>query len=173
MFALDFEFTTAAGSGLSCPEWSSDWYGNNETAMGVVNNLFLLNKGKGSRKKGDWQGNNETTITLSLIVKHIPPKYSFFFAAILRIHFKIHCEEKTHKCNQCDFASVHTHSLRTHLKIHSGKKSQKKQSMWLCICSGRPNTFFQIFPINGKVMLVMMTRSWKIMLVMMTRDWKM
>ena len=30
---------------------------------------------------------------------------------------------KSHKCNQCDFASSHTGSLRRHLKTHSGEKS--------------------------------------------------
>ena len=32
-------------------------------------------------------------------------------------------EEKSNKCNQCDFASAHAGSLRTHLKMHTGEKS--------------------------------------------------
>ena len=30
-------------------------------------------------------------------------------------------DEKSNKCNQCDFASPHAGNLRTHLKTHSGK----------------------------------------------------
>ena len=32
---------------------------------------------------------------------------------------------KSHKCNQCDYASSHTGNLRTHLKMHSGEKPNK------------------------------------------------
>ena len=81
----------------------------------------------------------------SIIVKHMPSKYSVFFAAILRIHFRIHCEEKTHKCNQCDFASVHTRSFRTNLKIYSGEKSQKNnQCNYAIVQAGQilPSRFF-------------------------------
>ena len=34
-------------------------------------------------------------------------------------------EQKSNKCNQCDFASVRTNHLRRHLKTHSGEKPNK------------------------------------------------
>ena len=34
-------------------------------------------------------------------------------------------EEKSKKCNQCDYATSRAASLRTHLKTHSGEKSNK------------------------------------------------
>ena len=38
---------------------------------------------------------------------------------------KPHIEEKLTKCHQCDYASSRADSLRTHLKTHSGEKSNK------------------------------------------------
>ena len=38
---------------------------------------------------------------------------------------KTQSEEKSCKCNQCDYASVHSDGLRRHLKTNSGKKSFK------------------------------------------------
>ena len=35
---------------------------------------------------------------------------------------KIHREEKSNKCNQCDYASYQEGNLRRHLKTHSGGK---------------------------------------------------
>ena len=46
-------------------------------------------------------------------------------AGTLRRRVQGHNEEKTNKCNQCDYASAHACHLRTHLKIHSGEKSNK------------------------------------------------
>ena len=43
----------------------------------------------------------------------------------LRTHLKTHSGEKSNKCNQCDFASSHALSLKGHLKTHSGEKSNK------------------------------------------------
>ena len=43
----------------------------------------------------------------------------------LRIHFMTHSREKSNKCNQCDFASSRADNFRTHLKTHSGEKSNK------------------------------------------------
>ena len=34
-------------------------------------------------------------------------------------------EEKSNKCDQCDYAFSHTGDLRRHLKTHSGEKSKK------------------------------------------------
>ena len=34
-------------------------------------------------------------------------------------------EEKSNKCNQCDYASSQASNLRTHLKTHSGEKRNK------------------------------------------------
>ena len=33
-------------------------------------------------------------------------------------------EEKSNKCNQCDFASTRAGNLRTHLKTHSGENQK-------------------------------------------------
>ena len=43
----------------------------------------------------------------------------------LRTHLKMHSGEKSNKCNQCGYASSHMSHLRTHLKTHSGEKSNK------------------------------------------------
>ena len=43
----------------------------------------------------------------------------------LRTHLKTHSGEKSNKCNQCDFASSQAGDLRRHLKTHSGEKSNK------------------------------------------------
>ena len=40
-------------------------------------------------------------------------------------HLKIHSGQKSHKCDQCDYASVHASNLRKHLKTHSGEKAYK------------------------------------------------
>ena len=32
---------------------------------------------------------------------------------------------KSHKCNQCDFATSQAGNLKTHLKTHSGEKANK------------------------------------------------
>ena len=41
----------------------------------------------------------------------------------LSTHLKTHSGEKSNKCNQCDYASSQTGYLRRHLKTHSGEKS--------------------------------------------------
>ena len=43
----------------------------------------------------------------------------------LRDHLKKHSGEKPNKCNQCDYASIRASTLRDHLKKHSGEKSNK------------------------------------------------
>ena len=34
-------------------------------------------------------------------------------------------KEKSHKCNQCEYATAHASALSRHLKTHSGEKSNK------------------------------------------------
>ena len=43
-------------------------------------------------------------------------------AGDLRTHLKMHSGEKSNKCNQCDFTCSDPSSFRTHLKTHSGEK---------------------------------------------------
>merc|ERR1711953_1481138 len=43
----------------------------------------------------------------------------------LRDHLKKHSGEKPNKCNQCDYASSQAGNLRAHLKTHSGDKPNK------------------------------------------------
>ena len=43
----------------------------------------------------------------------------------LRRHLKTHSGEKSNKCIQCDYASVRASNLRTHMKTHGGKKTKK------------------------------------------------
>ena len=48
-----------------------------------------------------------------------------FHPSSLRTHLKTHSGEKSDKCHQCDFASSRAGHLRIHLKTHSGEKSNK------------------------------------------------
>ena len=48
--------------------------------------------------------------------------YSSPKAGNLRKHLKVHSGEKANKCNQCDFAFAQTSHLRRHLKKHSAEK---------------------------------------------------
>ena len=41
-----------------------------------------------------------------------------------RTHLKNHSGEKSNKCNQCDYASPHASNLRTHLKTQSVEAKQ-------------------------------------------------
>ena len=52
-------------------------------------------------------------------------EYATSHTSALRAHLKTHSGEKSNKCNQCDYATLRTVDLRTHLKTHSGEKSNK------------------------------------------------
>ena len=53
-------------------------------------------------------------------------------------HFKMHSGEKSNKCNQYDFASSQAGHLRTHLKTHSGEKPNKcNQCDYACSEAGK------------------------------------
>ena len=54
--------------------------------------------------------------------KCIQCDFSSVHARALRIHMKIHTLGKINQCNQCDFATVQAGNLRRHLKAHSGEK---------------------------------------------------
>ena len=48
------------------------------------------------------------------------------YASTLKTHINgKHNRERSHKCNQCEFASSFSSSLRTHSKKHSGEKPNK------------------------------------------------
>ena len=42
-----------------------------------------------------------------------------------RKHLQGHNEEKSNKCNQCDYASSQAGDIKRHLKAHNGEKSNK------------------------------------------------
>ena len=54
-------------------------------------------------------------------------EYTSSRADTLRIHLKIHSGEKTNKCNQCDYACSDPSYLKEekHLKTHSGERPNK------------------------------------------------
>ena len=49
-------------------------------------------------------------------------EYTSSWASNLRTHLKIHSGEKSNKCKQCDFASFRAGDLRRHLTKHGGEK---------------------------------------------------
>ena len=51
-------------------------------------------------------------------------EYASTHAGNLRQHLKTHSGEKLNKCNQCDFATSQAGHLRQHLKTHSEEKKQ-------------------------------------------------
>ena len=70
----------------------------------------------------------QTTLEHDLSMNDIlqkKPEKAFSQVGHLRTHLKIHSEEKSNECNQCDYASSEAGSLRMHLKTHSGEKTNK------------------------------------------------
>ena len=56
---------------------------------------------------------NATSVTM---------QYASSYGHVLRRHLKTHSEEKSNKCNQCDFVSSRSDSLAVYLKMHSREK---------------------------------------------------
>ena len=52
-------------------------------------------------------------------------EYSSKYSSSLRTHFKMYRGEKSHKCNLCDYATAYTSGLRRHMKTQTGEKSNK------------------------------------------------
>ena len=64
-------------------------------------------------------------------------EYTSVWKHSLRIHLRIHSGEKSFKCNLCNYAFVLVGNLRRHLKTHCGEKSYKcNQAVRLCLCLG-------------------------------------
>ena len=79
-------------------------------------------------KCNHWRKQIESTLEKSLRRKSHRCNqcdYASVWTSNLREHLKSHSGEKPHKCNLCDYSSVHASHVRAHLKIHSGEKSQK------------------------------------------------
>ena len=55
----------------------------------------------------------------------IKTSFASFYASALRTHLKTHSGEKSNKCNLCDYASSEVGKLKRHLKRHSEEKSKK------------------------------------------------
>ena len=61
-------------------------------------------------------------------------EYASSHADSLRTHLKTHSGERPWKCSQCDFASSYSHHLRLHLKSHiDEEKTNKRRDIWIFI----------------------------------------
>ena len=78
-----------------------------------------------SGSKADMQIPTEQTKNGEKSKKCSQCNYASVHASALRAHLKTHSGEKSNKCNQCDHASSIAGNLRRHLKTHSGEKSNK------------------------------------------------
>ena len=54
-------------------------------------------------------------------------EYASSQATHLKTHLKMHSGEKYNKCNQCDYVSSCVGNLRAHLKMHSAQWGKVKQ----------------------------------------------
>ena len=84
---------------------------------------FWVNKGKWKYKSSkdfvSWHGSQQ------FVTKMNTSSPDASEARDLTANFESHSRQQMHKCNQCEFASVHASKVRTHLKTHSGGKSYK------------------------------------------------
>ena len=52
-------------------------------------------------------------------------EYASTYAGNLKSHLKSHTGEKSNKCNQCDYASSRADDLIKHLKMHGGENGKE------------------------------------------------
>ena len=52
--------------------------------------------------------------------------------ANLNTHMKVHSGGKSNKCHQCKFATSRTAKLRIHIREHSGEKSTNVTDVIIC-----------------------------------------
>ena len=111
--------------------------------------IFCRVRSESSFKKRQWRKNIEVqTMWLFILLHRLfevayenphwgkcnQCEYASSHADSLRTHLKTHSGEKPWKCSQCDFASSYSHHLRLHLKSHiDGEKTNKWRDIWMFI----------------------------------------
>ena len=65
-------------------------------------------------------GDQPWHLVMEQLLEHDNSTQKNFGERVVNVH-----REKSHKCNQCDYASIQAGNLKRHLKMHSGEKSNK------------------------------------------------